>query len=198
MRVWQRAAILGSLWASVEIIVGSFLHNLNLPFAGSVLAAFGVIVMTAGHRATPERGLIWRAALVCALMKSVSPSAVILGPMVGIVMEGLLLQSSVSLLGGNLAGYAIGGALAVSWSLVQKILSALIAFGPDVVRLYVEAVHVRIEVAGRVPVRTVRSCRDAARGGVLRRGGCGHCRDASGQLCGGPGAGGLTRPASRR
>ena len=86
--VWRRAAIYGSLWAASEIVVGSFLHNLRIPFAGSLLAAFGVLVMTAGHRAHPERGLIWRSAVVCALMKSISPSAVILGPMVGIAMEG--------------------------------------------------------------------------------------------------------------
>jgi len=137
--VWRRAAIYGSLWAASEIVVGSFLHNLRIPFAGSLLAAFGVLVMTAGHRAHPERGLIWRSAVVCALMKSISPSAVILGPMVGIAMEGLLLESCVRLTGGHAAGYLVGGALAVSWSMVQRMLNALIAFGPDVVRLYVEA-----------------------------------------------------------
>ncbi len=139
--VWKRAAIYGSLWAASEIVVGSFLHNLRIPFAGSFLAAFGVLVMTAGHRSCPERGLIWRSAVVCALMKSISPSAVILGPMVGIAMEGVLLEASVRLLGGHAAGYLVGGALAVSWSMVQRMLTALIAFGPDVVRLYVEAYH---------------------------------------------------------
>lgn len=137
--VWKRAAIYGSLWAASEIVVGSFLHNLRIPFAGSFLAAFGVLVMTAGHRSCPERGLIWRSAVVCALMKSISPSAVILGPMVGIAMEGVLLEACVRLLGGHPAGYLVGGALAVSWSMVQRMLTALIAFGPDVVRLYVEA-----------------------------------------------------------
>ena len=137
--VWQRAAVYGSLWAASEIVVGSFLHNLRIPFAGSLLAAFGVMVMTAGHRACPERGLIWRAALICALMKSISPSAVILGPMIGIAMEGVLLEACVRLLGGHAVGYLVGGALAVSWSMVQRMLNALIAFGPDVVRLYVEA-----------------------------------------------------------
>jgi nucleoside-triphosphatase THEP1 len=137
--VWRRAAIYGSLWAASEIVVGSFLHNLRIPFAGSLLAAFGVLVMTAGHRARPERGLIWRAAVICALMKSISPSAVILGPMIGIAMEGALLEACVRLLGGHAAGYLVGGALAVSWSMVQRMLSALITFGPDVVRLYVEA-----------------------------------------------------------
>jgi nucleoside-triphosphatase THEP1 len=137
-RVWQRAAVYGSLWAAVEIVVGSFLHNLRIPFAGMILSAFGVTVMTAGHRAFPERGLIWRAALICALMKSISPSAVILGPMIGIAMEGVLLETSVRLLGGHAVGYLVGGALAVSWTLAQRILNAVIAFGPDVVRLYVE------------------------------------------------------------
>jgi len=138
-RAWSRAAVYGSLWAASEIVVGSFLHNLRIPFAGSLLAAFGVLVMTAGHRACPERGLIWRAALICALMKSISPSAVILGPMIGIAMEGALLEACVRLSGNRAAGYLVGGALAVSWSMVQRMLNALVAFGPDVVRLYVEA-----------------------------------------------------------
>jgi nucleoside-triphosphatase THEP1 len=137
--VWRRAAVYGSLWAASEIVVGSFLHNLRIPFAGSLLAAFGVLVMTAGHRACPERGLIWRAAVVCALMKSISPSAVILGPMIGIAMEGVLLEACVRLTGGHAIGYLCGGALAVAWALVQRVLNALVAFGPDVVRLYVEA-----------------------------------------------------------
>jgi hypothetical protein len=33
--VWLKAAVLGGLWASVEIIIGSFFHNLRLPFAGT-------------------------------------------------------------------------------------------------------------------------------------------------------------------
>jgi nucleoside-triphosphatase THEP1 len=136
---WRRAAVYGSLWAAVEIVAGSFLHNLRIPFSGSLLSAVGVMVMTAGHRAAPERGLIWRAALVCALMKSVSPSAVILGPMIGILMEGLLLEAMVRLLRGRAAGYLVGGALAVSWSMAQRLLNAFIAFGPNVVRLYVDA-----------------------------------------------------------
>jgi nucleoside-triphosphatase THEP1 len=137
--VWQRAAVYGSLWAAVEIVVGSFLHNLRIPFAGSVLSAVGVVLMTAGHRAFPERGLIWRTALVCALMKSVSPSAVILGPMIGILVEGVLLETMVRLVRGRAVGYLVGGALAVSWSMAQRMLNAVIAFGPDVVRLYVDA-----------------------------------------------------------
>ncbi len=168
-RVWQRAAIYGSLWAAVEIVVGSFLHNLRVPLAGSLLAAVGVMLMTAGHRAFPERGLIWRAALVCALMKSVSPSAVILGPMVGILMEGVLLEAVVRLFRGRAAGYLIGGALAVSWAMAQRVLNAVISFGTDVVRLYVDAYSFAVAVARRLVLRSVRPDSRPRRGRTARR-----------------------------
>jgi len=35
--IWLKAAMLGSLWASIEIILGSFLHNLHIPFSGTFL-----------------------------------------------------------------------------------------------------------------------------------------------------------------
>ncbi len=146
--VWRSAAVFGSLWAAVEIVAGSFLHNLRIPFAGSLLSAFGVALLTAAHRRVPERGLIWRSALICSLMKSISPSAVILGPMVGILMEGVLLESAVRVLGRRPVAYLAGGAMAVAWSLVQRILNTLLSYGTDVVRLYVETYNYAARVIG--------------------------------------------------
>ena len=134
--VWSRAAALGSLWAAFEIVVGSFLHNLRLPFAGTLLAALSVLLMTAAVQVWPQRGLVWRAALICALMKSISPSAVILNPMIGIFVEGLIMQAALGLLGRGLPGCALGGMAAVSFTLLQKIVSLLITYGTDIVRLY--------------------------------------------------------------
>ncbi len=136
--LWLTAAVAGSLWASVEIIVGSFLHNLRVPLAGTLLAATGVGLLTGAHQIWPQPGLFWRAGLICALMKSVSPTAVVLGPMVGILTESLLLEIATRLLGRTALAYAVGGALATSWPLVQKILSLIITFGPNVVTLYVK------------------------------------------------------------
>lgn len=135
--VWLKAAAVGSLWASVEIIVGGFLHAVRVPMAGSLLAAIGVALLVGAHRLYPERGLFWRAGLICALMKSISPGAVILGPMIGILAESLLLEAVTRLLGASLVGYTLGGALAVAWCLVQKVAGLIITFGPDIVRLYV-------------------------------------------------------------
>ncbi|NQV16395.1 hypothetical protein HQ531_13115 [bacterium] len=134
--IWLKAAMLGSLWASVEIILGSFLHNLHIPFSGTFLAALSVILMINGYKLWPEKGLFWRTALVCAAMKSISPSAIIFGPMIGIFMEGFVLEVFVRLFRGRWLGFVIGGAFAVSWSLFQKIFVMLMTYGPDFVKLY--------------------------------------------------------------
>ncbi|NJK96017.1 MAG: hypothetical protein HC905_14875 [Bacteroidales bacterium] len=118
--VWMKASVAGSLWAAFEIVIGSFLHNLHFPFTGMVMASIGVILLTSFSVMWKMKGIFWRAALVCALMKSISPSAVILGPMAGIMLEGLLMQLFVSVLGRNMIGYILGGIFALFSLLIHK------------------------------------------------------------------------------
>ncbi len=139
--VWLKAAVVGGLWATVEIIIGSFFHNLRIPFAGSVLAMNGTILMVAFYQMWPIKGLIWRAGLICALMKSISPSAVILGPMIGIILEALILEIFIRLFGNNLISLSIAGALSVSSALFHKIGSLLILYGFNIVNIYVDIFH---------------------------------------------------------
>lgn len=134
--LWLKAAVAGGLWASVEIIAGSFLHNIRVPFAGGVLASFGVMLMVAFYRMWPEKGLIWRAGVICALMKSISPSAVILGPMLGILSEAILLDLFIRLLGRSLPAVMVSGGIAVSAALGQKIFNILVIYGFSLVRVY--------------------------------------------------------------
>jgi nucleoside-triphosphatase THEP1 len=134
--IWLRAAVLGSLWAAHEIVIGSALHNLRIPLAGTLLSAIGAAILIGGHRLWPRQGLLWRTGLICAVMKSLSPSALILGPMVAIVMEGMILEGAVRAFGPRAPAYLIGGALAVSWSFVQKIITLTFTFGFNLVTLY--------------------------------------------------------------
>lgn len=139
--LWRKAAVIGSLWAASEIVLGSFLKNAHIPFAGLLLTGIGIAILIAGHRLWPERGLLWRAGLICAAMKSVSPSAVLLSPMVAIFAEGLLAEAAVRLLGGNLAGYLLAGGLAMSWGLLHKIGKLYLFYGPDSLGLYVKGLE---------------------------------------------------------
>ncbi|MDD8012506.1 MAG: hypothetical protein PHX05_03415, partial [Acidobacteriota bacterium] len=92
---WLKAAALGCMWASSEIVLGGFLHNLNVPFTGNLMAGIGIVLMIAVGHLWPERGLFWRAGLICALMKGLAPSAVIFGPMIAITFQGCLMDLAV-------------------------------------------------------------------------------------------------------
>jgi len=139
--IWQRAAVLGSLWASVEIIAGSALHNLRVPMGGTALSAIGAALLIAAAQRWPERGLFWRTGLICAALKSISPSAVIMAPMIAIATEGLLLEAGILILGRNRAGFMLAGALAISWSVIQKILTLLLTYGTDITTLFENLVY---------------------------------------------------------
>jgi len=133
--VWLKATVIGSLWASVEVIMGSFFHNLQLPFAGTLLAVFTVVFIVAVLQLWNQTGLIWRAGLICALMKSISPSAIILGPMTGIFFEAALLEIFIYILGKNIFGYTVAGVMAVLSALLHKLLTLLIIYGWDSVKI---------------------------------------------------------------
>jgi nucleoside-triphosphatase THEP1 len=132
----QRAALLGSLWAANEIVLGSFLHNVSFPFTGILLASIGVSLLVAGVRIWNDRGVIWRAGLVCALMKSISPSAVILMPMIGIVAEAVTVWLIVLALGRNPMACLIGGFLATMVPMFQQVVNIIIAYGLNAARIY--------------------------------------------------------------
>ncbi|MFA5417101.1 MAG: hypothetical protein WC341_01455 [Bacteroidales bacterium] len=139
--LWTKAAVVGGLWASVEIIVGSFLHNTRIPFAGSFLAVAGTILLIGFYQIWPQRGLIIRAGLITALMKSVSPSALILGPMTGIFMEAALVELVIVLFGANLHSYLLAGIMSVSSALFHKIISLIIVYGFDLLKVYINMIN---------------------------------------------------------
>jgi len=139
--IWLKAAVAGGLWASFEIIVGSLLHNLHIPFSGTVLASFSVLLMISFLQLWNETGLIWRAGLICGLMKSLSPSAVILGPMTGIMMEALFMDLIIFLVGRNMIGYILAGVTALLSTILHKLASLFILYGSDLVQIYVNLFH---------------------------------------------------------
>jgi nucleoside-triphosphatase THEP1 len=133
---WIKASIAGTIWAASEIVLGSFLHNLRIPFSGNILTAIGLVILISISYIWTERGLFWRAGIICALMKTMSPSAVIFGPMIAIFSEALLLEFSVRLLGRTIAGYLIGSMVAMSWNLFQKIANYIIYYGANIIEVY--------------------------------------------------------------
>jgi nucleoside-triphosphatase THEP1 len=133
--VWLKAAVIGSTWASVEIILGSFLHNLKIPFSGTILSFISVWLLISFLQIWKEKGLVLRAGVICALLKSVSPSAFILGPMIGIMSEAVLIELMILIFGNNLIAYLLGGSFAVLSAILHKAVSLLIIYGFNLVKI---------------------------------------------------------------
>ena len=150
---WLRASLLGSLWAANEIVLGSFLHNLNVPFTGTILACIGISILSVGILLWRDSGVLWRAGVICALMKSISPSAVILGPMIGIMLEAFLFWMLTSLFRNHTIGILLGAAAAATTPILQKIAGILVTYGFDAAQLFVALVavaakSVRLQILG--------------------------------------------------
>ncbi len=150
--LWRRAAVLGSLWAASEILLGSFLHNLRVPLRGHVLTAIAIAILAGGHRVWRQRGVVWRAGLIAAAMKAVSPSAVLLGPMVAIVMEGVAFEVGLALARGGWPGVVLAGALAMSWTFVHQVASLLLTYGLNLVEVYTRLVQLIEAQLGPLPM----------------------------------------------
>ncbi len=139
--IWLKASVLGSLWGSIEIIIGSFFHNIRMPLAGTILAVLGISLLVAFGQTWKDKGLFWRAGLIAAVMKSVSPSAILFGPMTGILFEALLFEFAVFLFGRNNIGYLLGGIFALYSVVIHKIFALLILYGLDLVRITENLYH---------------------------------------------------------
>jgi hypothetical protein len=146
--IWLKASVVGGLWASMEIIVGSFLHNTRLPFAGSVLAFAGTVLLIGFYQLWPQKGLIIRAGFITAIMKSVSPSAIILGPMTGILTEAALIELILLMAGNSLLSVSVAGILSLSSALLHKIVSVIILYGFDIIKVYVNVINFALKQFG--------------------------------------------------
>ena len=132
---WYKAAVIGSIWASVEIIFGSFFHTLRIPFAGTFLTFMSVVLLTAFAVKWHEKNLFVKAGLIAALMRSMVPTSVILGPFIGIMTEALLFQLAVNILGRRPVAFILAGILAMYSAVVHKVISILLIYGMDVVTI---------------------------------------------------------------
>lgn len=133
---WIKASVLGTVWAASEIVLGSFLHNLRIPFSSNLLTAIGIIILISGSYKWRDRGLFWRAGVICALMKTMSPSAVIFGPMVAIFSQAMLLELSTRIFGRNAIGFLTGAIFAMTWNLFHKIMNFIIYYGFSITGIY--------------------------------------------------------------
>ena len=161
-RDWVYIAVFGALWGGIEITLGAYLHVIFPPLAdtflvGVILAGMGGLIALTGRHFVPHTGSVLMIGVVTALLKALSLGGVKIGPMVAILAESLLIEAGLVLSrveGLLLApikfgtpsrepsrwGFALAGALAVSWNFFHKFVMMRLLFGKGISEVAVKMV----------------------------------------------------------
>ena len=145
-RDWVYIAVFGALWGAIEMTLGAYLHVIFPPLAdtfllGVIMAGLGGIIALTGRHFVPHTGSVLMIGVVTALLKALSLGGVKIGPMVAIVVESLLMEAGLLLARQPTRwGFALAGALAVSWNFFHKFVMMRLLFGQGVYEVAVNMV----------------------------------------------------------
>lgn len=131
--------------SAVELVVGSAVHSLKIPFGGNFLSLnqgyfLCRFVKTQTRRFTAGLGA-FEISLITASIKSLSVAGNKLGPMISIATQGGLFAIPICLFGNGLIGQIIGMIFLAFWSFIQPMITFFIVFGLDFAR----AIHASLE-----------------------------------------------------
>ena len=135
-------AIFGAIWGALELTLGSYLHVIFPPLAdtflvGLIMASLGAIVALVGRHFVPRTGAVFMISVVAAILKMFSLGGVVIGPLVGILAEGLLMELGL-LIARRPArwSFVLAGVLAVAWNFFHKFIMMYLLYGKGVYDVY--------------------------------------------------------------
>jgi hypothetical protein len=123
-------AVFGTLWGIVEITLGGILKSLNVPLSGLILFSIGITIAMIGRLFVPKRGSILFIGIIAMILKIFSLGGIIIGPMLGIIMEALIVEfvlSTKSEPSQPLLMFA--GVFGSFWVLIQPFISGPLILG---------------------------------------------------------------------
>lgn len=135
-RFWAYVMAFGALWGSAEMTLGAFLHTLRVPFTGVLMAGLGGALLVAQRQVLPIRGASLATAVVAAMCKSLSPGGIILGPMIGITLEGLVVEVALLVAPRALLSALLAGALVTLLAVTQKLVTQVVLYGASILDVY--------------------------------------------------------------
>ncbi len=133
--------VFGTLWGVVEISLGSLLHALNIPLSGAILAAAGITIALIGRLFVPRRGSTFFIGVVAMILKLFSIGSVVVGPMIGILIEATIAEIILTVFGRpTRLSFVVAGALGVLWTLGQPFFTGLVLFGRDIFIIWLDLI----------------------------------------------------------
>jgi len=120
-------AIFCALWAAVEILIGTLLVMIRLPFRGAILTAIALVLLVAVRRMVPKRGTALPMGVVVAAIRLIMGGPKILTIAPALVIEGALIEAAFVFVPGtsdylNRLKCMVAGILSITYSFIHTIL----------------------------------------------------------------------------
>jgi len=127
-------AIFSALWAAVEVLIGTLLVMMNLPFRGAILTSIALGILVAVRKKVPKKGTAVAMAVVVAAIRLIMGGPKILTIAPALVIEGTLIEAAFLLVPGDSARLnpmrcIAAGALSVTYSFLHSILMVALLAG---------------------------------------------------------------------
>lgn len=157
VRNWITIGLFGALWGVVEMFLGGYLHLIFPPqantfLAGVVMGGIGVVVALTGRHFVPNRGSVLFISVVTALLKLLSPGGVRIGPVVAILVQGVLMEAILWIARTpRQPAFLVAGALAVGWNFPHKFVMMRLLYGKGIVQVYTKMVQDGSQTLGLDP-----------------------------------------------
>jgi hypothetical protein len=133
---WTRLGLWGGAAGGIEVSVGSLLHAAVVPLRGLALSSTQAAVMTFASAELSQPGRVLWVPLISAGLKAFSPGGGRVRPMLAISVQGALYSGTVQMLGWNVVGVALGGALVGAWAALQGFFIQYLLLGEELTRAY--------------------------------------------------------------
>jgi ABC-type thiamin/hydroxymethylpyrimidine transport system permease subunit len=149
-------AVFGALWGAVEISLGSVLKALNVPLSGAVLSAIGLMIAMIARIFVPRRGSTLFVGVIAMVLKLFSIGSILIGPMIGILMEAVCAEIVLSLFKQpRLLALLLAGAVGTLWVLVQPFVTGVLIFGRDLFTIWLDLLDLGQRLFGIDPSAAV-------------------------------------------
>jgi hypothetical protein len=142
-------AVFGALWGVAEISFGSVLHALNIPQTGAFMAGIGLCIALIGRLFVPGRGSILFIGVVAMFLKLFSIGSILVGPMIGILVEVVIAELVVSLFKvPSRFSFVLAAGLGVLYTFIQPFITGPLLFGQGIFSVWLDTLDVGARLFG--------------------------------------------------
>lgn len=155
VRPWTAAALVGTLWGALELSVGTVLHLSRIPLRGLVMVALGLICLTTLRRLRGRPGVIVTAGIVAAFLKVFTLGGLYPGPLIGILLEALVVEIVFDVAGTHRISAVLSGAIVSALTPIQMTVMIWLVAGRETLGATASAVSAsmaQLGIAGVPPM----------------------------------------------